>query len=296
MRLTNNAGLPAPLVEAIANDSYTRGDADISVTSLISPPRQVALLRAHGDELEEDASDRVFSLLGQAIHTIMERASNTGLAEERLYADVGGWRISGQIDRLDGTTIGDFKTASVNELAYGVKAERELQLNCYAHLARLNGYTVERVEAIFILRDWSKVRAAKDPSYPQKQVAIVELPLWSHEKAQAYIEQRVFVHQLARSIYEREQPQQDGLPDCSAEERWAKPDVYAVMKTGRKSAVKLCDWEAEAQAYVNEWGADKHYIQHRPGESLRCTFYCGAAAVCEQFKAMQGVPAEEAFE
>src|SRR3954463_10849323 len=38
MKLTNRLGLPEPIVAAVANDGYSRGDADISVTSLLKPP------------------------------------------------------------------------------------------------------------------------------------------------------------------------------------------------------------------------------------------------------------------
>lgn len=275
MKLTNNAGLPTALVEAIENDSYTRGSADISVTSLISPPRQQELIRVHGAELEEEASDRIFSLLGQAIHTILERASVSGVAEERLYADVGGWRISGQIDHMENGVIQDYKTASVNEITRGVREDRTLQLNCYAYLARANGIPVERIEAIFILRDWSKRRASQDPSYPQKQVVVHELPLWSQDRAQSYIEERVRLHQDAHHE----------LPECTDGERWAQADVWAVMKEGNKRAVKLCDWEAEAVLLAESKGKD-HYVVRRPGESIRCSLFCGAAPVCSQWKGL----------
>ena len=39
MKLTNNHNLPEAIVAAIMNDSYTKGDADISVTELLTPPQ-----------------------------------------------------------------------------------------------------------------------------------------------------------------------------------------------------------------------------------------------------------------
>ena len=35
MKITNKFSLPQPFVDFIKNDKYSRGDADISVTSLI---------------------------------------------------------------------------------------------------------------------------------------------------------------------------------------------------------------------------------------------------------------------
>lgn len=102
MRVTNKLGLPEAIVEAVANDDYTRGECDLSVTQLIAPPRQVELIRQHEDELEEDAADRIFLLMGKIAHGILEKAAPRGAAitEERLFIDVDGWRISGAFDSL----------------------------------------------------------------------------------------------------------------------------------------------------------------------------------------------------
>ena len=47
MKITNNANIPQPIVDAIKNDSYSKGKADISVTQLIAPAQIVALERKH---------------------------------------------------------------------------------------------------------------------------------------------------------------------------------------------------------------------------------------------------------
>lgn len=283
MKLTNRLDLPQPLYDAVANDGYSRGNADISVTQLIDPPRRVELIRRHDDELEEDVSDRIFSLFGQAIHTILERADRTGDVENRLFAQVGEWTVSGQYDRVALVPNGageivlqDWKTAKVNEVINGIKPERELQLNCLAYLARLHGYQVDAIEAIFILRDWSKVRAHKGGGYPPQQVHVAPLPLWDNDRAAAYIRERVTLH---RNVREGRVP----LPDCTEEERWADPDKFAVMQKGRKRATKLCDWEAEAVAYINNKDLKDAYIERRPSTSTRCQFYCSAAPVCDQW-------------
>lgn len=294
MKLTNKLQLPQPLFDAVANDGYSRGNSDISVTQLIDPPRKVELIRRHDDELEEDVSDRIFALFGQAIHTILERANRTGDVENRLFAQVATWVVSGQYDRValipdsEGRMVlQDWKTAKVNEVINGIKPERELQLNCLAYLAHLHGYQVDALEAIFILRDWSKVRAAKDGGYPQQQVHVAKLPLWAPEEAARYIGERVALHFRVRTGI-------DPLPDCTAEERWASPDRFAVMQKGRKRATKLCDWEAEAVAYINNKGLKDAWVERRPGESLRCQHYCSAAPVCSQWAAIRAQQEEDA--
>jgi hypothetical protein len=83
MKISNRLGLPQAIVDAVSNDDYDRGEADISVTGLLAPPRQQALLEAHADDLVEDAADRLWSLFGQVGHGILERA-NGGSVERRL--------------------------------------------------------------------------------------------------------------------------------------------------------------------------------------------------------------------
>lgn len=308
MRLTNLYGLPQPIVSAVAADDYNRGVANISVTSLISPPRQVALTEAHWDELEEDASDRIYSLFGRAIHKILESKEETATAEQRLYMKVGDWTVSGAMDRIallpwnDGTVcISDYKTAKTDELMRGVKIEREQQLNCYRVLAELNGYKVGALQAVFILRDWSKVRAAteaKKPKlgstpaqgeYPRSQVVIYDLPVWPIEQAYAYIAERVAAHKAAQTDYMRARLDstfpQLALPECDEEERWARPPVLAVQKPGAKRASKLVDTQEEAAEYIAAHPKDAYEVVARPGESIKCTYYCSASSVCEQFKA-----------
>ena len=107
MKITNRANLPDALVRAVANDPYV-GGGDVSVTTLIGPPQIHYLRHKYENDLEEDAIDRIWSLLGQAVHTILERAEQLGLTEKRLYMPVGKWNLSGQFDRLVFTPEGIF--------------------------------------------------------------------------------------------------------------------------------------------------------------------------------------------
>ena len=67
----------------------------LSVTRLIGPPQIRILERLHQDELTEDASDRIWALVGQIGHGILERAETSAITERRLFADLEGWRIPG---------------------------------------------------------------------------------------------------------------------------------------------------------------------------------------------------------
>lgn len=276
MKLTNKLNLPQPIVDAIKNDEYSRGDADISVTQLIAPPRQVALKEKHASEIEEDASDRIYSLLGQSIHTILERANKTGIAERRLAINVGGWKLSGAMDLyFESGSLSDYKVTTAYKFKDGgVPFDFEAQLNICAEILRQHGEKVNELFVIAILRDWSKPEALRSADFPQRQVIIRAAPLWTTEKAKAYIEERIEIHQKARRL----------LPLCTMEERWGKLDTFAVYKQGGKRAVRLYDSEEAAQGHVSQDAG--LFITRRVGDSTRCRHYCSVNTFCEQWKAL----------
>lgn len=288
--------LPQPLVDAVMNDPYDAGDADISVTRLIAPPRQVALAAQYkgAAEVQEDPADRIWSLIGQSVHTILERANVDGIAEKRLWRWCKNWKVSGGFDHLaltDGT-LSDYKVTSVWSVKAALrgngKAEWEQQLNLLAYLALHNGYDVQKLQIVALMRDWRKnERLRYGAEYPERQVAVIPIPHWTETQAQAFLEERVALHQAARAE----------LPDCTPEERWVRPTTYAAMKQGRKSAVKLFTDRALADAFIEahyEVKRERLTIETRPGEAVRCAAYCSVAAVCTQWQqAKPAAPPEE---
>ena len=295
MVITNSMGYPEALVRAVSNDSYSRGEGvDRSVTGLLAPPRQAALKEIHGHEIVEDVSDRTYALYGQLIHLLLERAgeqSRNAINEERLYAEVGGWTISGQTDTLTLTEnkksliITDYKfvTAYKFKRSYSgelvMPEEYEQQLNLYAYLLRVNGFEVDELRIVAIYRDWSKLEAKRDKNYPQLGAETHDVPLWSEESAKAFMEERVRLHQSA----------ENDLPECTDSERWAKPDKYALMPTAKSvRARKLFDSEIDATT----WAAANNMkpgwvIDHRKGANVRCENYCVVSEWCEQFKILK---------
>jgi len=263
--ITNRHGLPAPLVNAIRNDPYSKGRSDISVTQLIQPPQIRALMR--GKEVVEDAADCIWRLLGQAVHTILERAyPETAIVEQRLYAEVLGWIVSGQFDVYDNGTLTDYKITSV--YAHGrVKPEWENQLNLLRALAHRNGMPVSRLEIVAIFRDWRQREVFTSYDYPPSQVSLIPVPVWTIDEAEEYLEERVRLHQM-------ETP-----PPCTDEERWLQPAKWALMQKGRKRAVKLFDSQPESLVLTKG-----QYWEHRPGRYRRCEDYCAASAHCEQWR------------
>lgn len=229
-KLTNRLNLPAPLVAALT--SWYRGDpdADMSVTGLLQPPRKVELERQHAEDVEEDAIDRIWSVLGSATHAMVERAQDhipnphQWLFEHRVTTEIAGWKISGQADWFDTVsgTIFDLKVTSAWSVVYE-KTEYLDQLNCYAHLMRADGYDVKAVANVLILRDWVKSKAGSG-RYPEAQVVVKDQKLWDPAKAASFMIERVQLHQNARKA----------LPECSDDDRWRGWDKQAKVEVFRR--------------------------------------------------------------
>jgi hypothetical protein len=271
--LTNNHNLPEFLAKAVDGFSskYTRGKADYSVTGLIQPPYMSRLKRDHAGEITEDITDRLYAIQGQAIHKIIEAAElDASIAEERLNTDVAGKIVSGAPDVYYKKAIYDIKTCST--YAREIKPEWEAQLNMYAYLFRETGFKVESIAILALYRDWSKRKAKYSPDYPQAGAEVIEYPLWENDKTLAYMQERVELHERAREL------PLDQVPICTPTERWAKPEKWAVMKKGAKRAVKLCDTQDEAMCRVAENAA--LFVEHRPGEDIRCEGYCPVSDWC----------------
>ena len=267
MNLTNLLGLPDAFVAAVKNDPYT-GGGDISVTKLIDAPQRRVLYGKYKDFVVEDVSDRVWALMGQAVHTVLERAGTSALVEERLFMEVNGWKLSGQFDRLHvaDKTIQDWKVTTTYK-ADGDDSWTK-QLNILRMLAIANGHDIERLQVVAIFRDWQRSKAERDDKYPKSNVKVIELPVWSNEQAMQYITERVSMHQAAVKGEE---------VLCSDDERWYAGSTFALMKEGNKRATKVADTREE----LGE-PAKGFFIEERKGGYRRCEGYCEVAPFCPQ--------------
>jgi len=296
MELTNISNLPKAIERAVKNDPYDSSGSNISTTRLIAPPRIRVLEQRNFDLIKEDVSDRIFSLLGQSVHHIIERAKlKIDISERRLFykddAITNGWTLSGQFDYLtrDGNLI-DFKVtsawAALDALTNG-KDEWENQLNVLDFLCRKNQKDLTRykkeikvksLSIMAILRDWSKLKVMQSDNYPRKQVVMIPVRRWSEEQQEIYVKTRIKLHQDAEQSKE--------LPMCTAKERWRKEDSYAVMKDNRKTAWRVFATREEAvqfllsQKMIEGKGCS---IVFRKGEDVRCQHYCRVNEFCSHF-------------
>jgi len=269
--------LPSTILRAVQVDKHK--GADYSATQILNSPRIIHLTKRHESEIEIDASDRLWSLRGQAIHSIIERGSGPDdISELYMEHEVEGIKLSGTLDLLtrEGkkTILYDYKDTSAWTIIYGSRLEEwEKQVNIYHWLLRkTKNIIADEIKVVAFIRDWNKSDSQKVTNYPEK-VCVLPIRIWAEGAQQTYIEERI------KFIEEYKDKNDNELLVCSAKERWAKDTTWAVMRDGRKSAVKVCHTELEALNMIADMGKN-HSIEHRPGRNIRCEEYCDCNKFC----------------
>ena len=290
MKVTNVHNVPEPLVTLAKAQYYSKGKAQYSVTELMSPPRVRRLQEIHDAQREEDVSNMLWSLLGSALHVVMERGVTPGyITEERLFTEVDSVTISGGIDLQEETPYGIIITDYKFTSAWAVmneKVEWEQQLNIYKFLVeRVKGKKVVGLRICALIRDFSRHDTRE--GYPASPIHMVDIPLWEDGRALQYLRDRIEAHsdsKVAKDFAEE-------LPMCTPEERWMSETIYAVKRDGRKTAIRVFKDSTEAQQCADEEtrkGKGKAYIEVRPAEPKRCTGdYCGVSRWCTQYQEEQ---------
>jgi len=287
VKITNHFNVPEPLVALARKEYYSKGKADYSVTEIMSPPRIQRLKRKHWDDMEQDVTDMLWSMLGSALHVVAERSEVVDhLNEERLFMEIDGVTLSGSIDLQQhvkgGVALKDYKFTSVWAVMND-KPEWEQQLNVYAWMVhKIKGVSIKGLQICAILRDWSTRKAQTESGYPQAQIQMVDIPVWSFDKTEKYVHERIELHKESKVQADWDEE----LPECTDEERWMRTTTYAVKKEGRKSAVRVFDSEEDAVKLIEESEDKKKLsVEVRKGEPVRCTGnYCGVNKWCSQYQ------------
>jgi len=288
MILTNKLNLPQPFVDAATNDhEYTEGR--YSVTELLGGTCEAILKRRHSDELTDDVADRVWAIFGSAVHEILQNAdeSESQLKENwiecQLDGSLSGYSLSGIFDLYDDSTgiVTDYKTAGTIKWQKQEFEDYRMQTLLYCWLLQQIGFAAWNGEIVMILRDWSKGKAKFDKDYPQKQVQRVSFHFSDKDMEEA----EEFVYMWFIMVKHEEAVPDDCLEPCTPEQRWHKPDKWAVKKKGRKTAVRVYESEKDARVRAMEENKkadsnDLYYVEFREGEDTRCQSYCSVAQFC----------------
>lgn len=282
MRITNKMNLPAAFVNAVNVRRHNEPHC-FSATTLNKGAKEIILTDRHFDEIEIDAADQVWAVLGTAVHSIMEAQKDENFHEEKFKVAVGDSFVTGQVDSYDmeHATIFDWKTASVWKIQFADFSDWRAQGMTYAWLLKKSGLDVKKCVFVAMLKDHSKIKAKTDASYPQLPVYRYEFDVT--EEALAETEKRIIAK--VAEIENAYKLGDDDIEPCSADERWADNEKWAVMKNGRKTAIKLFDNSADADAMAGEMG-NAYYVEHRPAISRKCGDYCACKEWCSFYKAM----------
>lgn len=284
MKITNKFNIPQTIINILDRPTYSKGKANLSVTQLLNSPKIVALTKKFEDEIEQDASDMVWSIFGSAVHNILEHGKDDNhIVEQRIHKEYDGWHISGAIDlqvvNENGIDVKDYKTTTVWAVM-NEKIEWEVQLNIYAGLVEdVKKIPVTSVGIVAIIRDWNRRESTTREGYPEAPIKEIPIRLWSKEERDQYISKRIALHSACDFAMET-----DGtLPDCTPEEMWEKPTTYAIKKVGNKRAFKVYETEKDALDAIADM--EKTYeIEVRPGERTRCANFCPVSQYCEQYR------------
>ena len=285
MLITNRFNIPEPFLNFANRDKYDSGDADISVTSLIDSSRIRKLKEKNEDNIEEDISERIMSILGTAVHNILEvGCPDNSIAERRFFSKTkSGKVLSGQVDLIEkneiGYTISDYKVVRGSSISYNPDGKPEWvnQLNCYAWLASKSGIEVNKLQIVAVIRDWSNAAAMRSATYPKSPVVCIDIKMNSIEETESYIDGKINDH-FSEEIRE-----------CTDEERWKGSDTHAVYEYSKSGGLKsrakrLLNSSFEAQAYMLDNNINGEVVL-RKAKPTRCEGnYCSVSKWCEQYQ------------
>jgi hypothetical protein len=265
----------------MAQRDYIYEPNEYRVTSLLKGVRETILERRHDKEIERDVSDMVWLLFGTAVHGILEKHQEDGneLKEERIKVPFAGYVLSGQFDLYNDDTkiVTDYKTASVWKIIFGDFEDWRRQTLIYCYMLRQIGFDAQGGQIVAFLKDHSKRDAKIKADYPPFPVQTVKFTFTDADFAEC----EEWLTARFAEIAAAEKLSDEDLPICTPEERFNSGDKYAVMKKGRKTALRVLDSLEEAEKWKAENGGDE--IQVRPGEDKKCADYCSACEFCNYY-------------
>lgn len=282
MKVTNKLNLPAAFVNAVSTNRHNAAGC-FSATTLNKGAKEIILSDRHFDEITVDAADSVWAVWGTAVHALLESQPDNNFHEEYFKVPVSNSFVTGQVDSYDmeNGVINDWKTASVWKVQFNDFSDWRRQGLTYAWLLQQSGLEVKKCRFVALLKDHSKSKAKNDSSYPQSPVFIYEFDVTAEDMEETAARILTKVQEI-ESAYKLDD---DAIEPCSAEERWADGEKWAVMKNGRKTAIKVFDNQLDADAMAGEMG-NAYYVEHRPAISRKCGDYCKCKDFCNFYKAM----------
>lgn len=323
--VTNNTGISLTLAVWLLHDEYDFNDDPnyISATQLMKPLRHIILPKRVPKEMQTtDVSDLIASRIGTSLHDSIEKAWIKGYKrslrlmgygesvierilinptpeqlaatkdpipvylEQREIRSFEGKNIGGKFDIIADGMLQDNKSTGVYTWVKGTKDEDyALQGSIYRWL-NPDKVTEDFIRINFIFTDWQKAMAKQNPNYPQSRLLHKDIPLWSIEKTEAWLRNKI-----QEVLRYKDEPDKN-IPLCTDEELWKSDPKFKYyadpLKTSGKSTKNFED-AVEARKYMANDKGGKGIIITVPGEPKRCE-YCNAAPICEQRKQLFNLP------
>jgi len=281
--MENKHGLP----EYIENSVYSAWKPNplrLGITTLIDPPLIRTLKTEYWDKLEEDIADKLWMIHGNSLDAFIKQHSRWGLCNIKLEYEWGVDKDGNEIvvvakpDYYNVLTrvLADLKDTSVWSVING-KVEYDQQLNSYDYLLSVlvPQLKIDKLELHAYCKDWKKNEKMRNgPNYPVIPFTVMDIPRWSREKQRQFIDDRVTDH--------LENPTRE----CTAREKWAKPEIFAAKKKANKTAKggRLCDTRVQAQRFIDKQDKPGQWeIEHRPATTPRCNEYCSVNMFCPYY-------------
>ena len=107
---------------------------------------------------------------------------------------------------------------------------------------------------------------------------MIPIQVWTQEFREQFIRARITEHSNALLSHELGEE----LPECTPEQMWEKPTMYAVMKEGGKRAKSVHTSVTEAELALPPKG---YFIETRQGGRTRCAEFCPVSNFCSQNQA-----------
>lgn len=287
MRITNRLNLPQALVDACDVKPHNEPNT-VSATTLKSGVREILLTQRHWEEMEDDVSNRIWALFGTAVHALLEKEAPDTFVEEKFEQQIGKYKVTGRLDCYDmkQKIIFDYKTASTWKYKFADYSDWDFQGLVYAWLLKQAGLEVKECRFVMFFKDFSWTKASVEQGYPKSPTEVHAFEVT--DKKLAEIEEKIKAK--IKELEESEKLSDEELPLCSPSERWAKEGKLAVMKEGRKTAVKLFDenQQKDAELFIKSMNDNKLYIEHREGSDGKCENYCGCCKFCSYYQEKYG--------
>ena len=281
--LTNSLDLPQPFVDAVTSDHQYK-PRRYSVTEVLGGTCEAVLKRRHSGEATEDVSDRLWAVLGSAVHKVLESAQGAPEQHQEQWLcvpiDVDGktYSMSGIPDLYDEATgtVTDWKVTSCWQVLFGDYEKWRKQTLAYCWMLRQKGQDAHKGQIVAMLRDHQQRKARTEKDYPKHPVVVKQ---WDFSDDD-FSEIGDLIAKWFLDATSQEKLPDDELEPCSPESRWHKPDTWAVVKNGNKRATKVLDSEGAAEGYMDQLKESTYHIEFREGEDTRCQSYCSVAQFC----------------